>query len=375
MHSNDTSFYAKIPIMNELKDKIKNLAERLEKAVSILDLEGDRKKARELETETAESGFWNNQAQAQKTMQTIANLKKHIEAWDNITADINDFSEILAATNENDHEMIRELTESIKVIENNFEKLEFELLLSGEYDKNDVILTINAGSGGTDAQDWAEILLRIYLRFCEKTGFKAQIIHITEGEEAGIKSASIEIKGNYAYGYLKSEHGVHRLVRISPFDADKARHTSFAGIEVIPEIEETKYTLDEKDLKIDTFRAGGHGGQSVNTTDSAVRITHIPTGTTATCQNERSQLQNKEMALKILKSKLVLLEEEKRREETAKLKGESITAAWGNQIRSYVLHPYNMVKDHRTEYETSDTETVLNGNIDEFIEAYLRKNA
>jgi len=359
--------------MNELKDKIKNLSERLEKAVLILNLEKDRKKTNSLEAESSSESFWNDQKQAQEIMQEIANLKNRIEAWDEITVEINDFAEILEATDENDHEMIGELTTNMSEIENKFEKLEFELLFNSEYDKNNAILTINAGSGGTDAQDWADMLLRMYLRFAEKAGFKAEIIHTTEGEEAGIKSATIELKGNYAYGYLKSEHGVHRLVRISPFDSDKARHTSFAGVEVIPEIEEFKYDIDEKDLKIDTFRAGGHGGQSVNTTDSAVRITHLPSGVTATCQNERSQLQNKEMALKVLKSKLVLLEEQKRKEETAKLKGENITAGWGNQIRSYVLHPYNMVKDHRTEYETADTEAVLNGKLDEFIEAYLRK--
>lgn len=358
--------------MNELKEKIRTLSERLEKAVSVLSLEEDRKKSRILEEKTANPNFWDNQTLAQETMQEIADIKKHVEAWDEVNTDINDFAGILSATEENDHEMINELSQNIKEIESKFEKLEFELLLGGEFDKHNSILTINAGSGGTDAQDWTEMLLRMYLRFCEKSGFKAQIIHITEGEEAGIKSVSVEIKGNYAYGYLKSEHGVHRLVRISPFDSDKARHTSFAGVEVIPEIEETEYSLEEKDLRVDTFRAGGHGGQSVNTTDSAVRITHILTGTTATCQNERSQLQNKEMALKILKSKLILLEEAKRKEEAAKLKGESVAAAWGNQIRSYVIHPYNMVKDHRTGYETSDTEAVLDGEIDEFIEAYLR---
>jgi peptide chain release factor 2 len=284
-------------------------------------------------------------------------------------------TELAGDTDENDTEMMNEIETNLAELEQKFESLEFDLLFSGPHDSENAILSVNAGSGGTDAQDWAEMLLTMYLKFAEKHNFSTVILHRADGEEAGIKSATIEIKGDHAFGYLKSEHGVHRLVRISPYDADKARHTSFAMVEVTPEIKEVNYELDEKELRIDTFRSGGHGGQSVNTTDSAVRITHIPTGLTATCQNERSQLQNKEMAMRVLKSKLVAFEEEKKADELAKLKGEKVSAEWGNQIRSYVLQPYTLVKDHRTDYETGDVQKVLNGYIDEFIEAYLRKHA
>jgi peptide chain release factor 2 len=308
-------------------------------------------------------------------MQRIGNLRNKLESWDNITKSINDLTELAGDTDENDTEMMNEIETNLAELEQKFESLEFDLLFSGPHDSENAILSVNAGSGGTDAQDWAEMLLTMYLKFAEKHNFSTVILHRADGEEAGIKSATIEIKGDHAFGYLKSEHGVHRLVRISPYDADKARHTSFAMVEVTPEIKEVNYELDEKELRIDTFRSGGHGGQSVNTTDSAVRITHIPTGLTATCQNERSQLQNKEMAMRVLKSKLVAFEEEKKADELAKLKGEKVSAEWGNQIRSYVLQPYTLVKDHRTDYETGDVQKVLNGYIDEFIEAYLRKHA
>jgi peptide chain release factor 2 len=361
--------------MNELRDRIKKLAERLEKALSILNTEEDRNRMTELENKTSEPDFWQDQQTAQATMQEIANIRKHLEAWDGITAEINNIAGIAEITAENDNAMIKDLENDLNETEDKFEKLEFELFFSEKYDKNNALVTVSAGSGGTEAQDWAEMLLRMYLRFCEKEGFETNIIQESVGEEAGIKSVTVEIKGYYAFGYLKSEKGVHRLVRLSPFDADHARHTSFALVEVFPEIEETEYKLDEKELKIETFRSSGHGGQSVNTTDSAVRITHLPTGIQATSQNERSQLQNKQTALKVLKSRLITEDEKKKEEEMAKLRGESVSAEWGNQIRSYVLHPYNLVKDHRTGFETSDTEAVLNGKIDEFIEAYLRKNA
>jgi peptide chain release factor 2 len=361
--------------MNDIKDRLKNLSERLEKAFAILNLEKDRDELKGLEVESAKEDFWNDSDTAQETMQKIGNLRNRLELWDGITKSINDLDELATGTDDNDNEMIGEIEVNLAELEKEFEGLEFELLFSGLHDSENAILSINAGSGGTDAQDWAEMLLTMYLKFAEKHNFTTVILHRTDGEEAGIKSATLEIKGDHAFGYLKSEHGVHRLVRISPYDADKARHTSFALVEVTPEIKEVNYELDEKELRIDVFRSGGHGGQSVNTTDSAVRITHIPTGLTATCQNERSQLQNKEMAMKVLKSKLVTLDEEKKAEELAKLKGEKVSAEWGNQIRSYVLQPYTLVKDHRTNYETGDTQKVLNGYIDEFIEAYLRKQA
>lgn len=254
------------------------------------------------------------------------------------------------------------------------EKLEFQALLAGEYDLNNAIISLSAGAGGTEAQDWTEMLLRMYGRYADKKGYKFEILSQSDGEEAGIKSVTARVIGPYAYGYLSCEAGVHRLVRMSPFDADHARHTSFSLLEVVPELDDKgEVVIDQKDLKIDVYRAGGHGGQSVNTTDSAVRLTHIPSGLVVTCQNERSQLQNREMAMKVLKSRLILQAEEKRRKAERELKGEVESNEWGSQIRSYVLHPYQMVKDHRTEYETSNTQSVLDGEIEGFIEAFLRK--
>lgn len=360
--------------MNDIKERLKSLSERLEKAFSMLNLENDRILLTKLQQQASEEGFWDNAATAQEMMQKIGALDNRLKSWDKITADINDLSELAANTKESDHEMVGELTNGLKKAEDTFETLEFELLFTGAHDSENAIVSISAGSGGVDAQDWAEMLGKMYLKFAEKNGFTATILSETAGDEAGIKGISFEVKGPQAYGYLKSEHGVHRLVRISPYDAAKARHTSFALVEVVPEIVADDYKLDEKELRIDVFRSGGHGGQSVNTTDSAVRITHIPTGLTATCQNERSQLQNKETAMKVLVAKLIDLEEKNKATELAKIKGENVSAEWGNQIRSYVLQPYTLVKDHRTNFETADVNKVLDGYIDEFIESYLRQN-
>ena len=270
--------------------------------------------------------------------------------------------------------LTKELEEKVAEIEATLDKMELALLLNGQYDRKPALVSIHAGTGGTDAQDWAEMLLRMYLRFCEKQGWATSIVNISSGQEAGIKSVQFEVEGNYAYGYLKAEKGVHRLVRISPFDAEKMRHTSFAMVEVMPLFDdEVKIQILPEDLRIDTYRSGGHGGQSVNTADSAVRITHLPTGLVAVCQNERSQLQNKEKAMKILLSKVQQYYETEVEEERKKLKGEFTEAAWGNQARSYVLHPYQMVKDHRDDYETDQTDAVLDGDLWPFIEAYLRK--
>jgi len=255
------------------------------------------------------------------------------------------------------------------------DELEIQMAFSGEYDARNAILAIHAGAGGTESQDWAQILLRMYLRWAERRGYKTEILDISPGEEAGIKSAIIGVSGDYACGYLKSEHGVHRLVRLSPFDADHARHTSFALVEVMPEAEaDVDVKIEPEDLKVDVFRSSGPGGQHMQKTSSAVRLTHLPTGLVTTCQSERSQHQNKEIALKILQARLLELELARRAEERARLKGKRIAAGWGNQIRSYVLHPYKMVKDHRTDFQTSDTDAVLDGELDGFITAYLRSS-
>ncbi|MEI6267205.1 MAG: peptide chain release factor 2 [bacterium] len=358
--------------MNDIKNRLKSLAERLESAFSILLLEPKRTKLADLEKISQKPDFWDNSDEAQELMQKLVALKNIIEDWDKITDRINNLAGLVELTSDEDEAFIQEARLELEAVETKFEEMEFLLLFKDKYDPENAIISISAGSGGVDAQDWAEMLLTMYLKFAEIRGYKATVLHNTAGDEAGIKSASIEISGNYAYGNLKSEHGVHRLVRISPYDADKARHTSFALIEVVPEIKTEDYKLDESELRIDVFRSGGHGGQSVNTTDSAVRLTHIPTGITATCQNERSQLQNKELALKVLISKLAVLEEKKHNEELAKIKGEKVSPEWGNQIRSYVLQPYTLAKDHRTNVETADVQAVLAGKIDLFIEGYLK---
>lgn len=272
--------------------------------------------------------------------------------------------------------MEKEIVQRFETLQAKFFSLEFNILFSGKFDKGNAILSIHAGTGGVDAQDWSQMLMRMYLRFCERHGFDVSIVDETAGNEAGIKSVILEISGRYAYGWLRSEGGVHRLVRISPFDAEKMRHTSFALVEVVPEIEEAEnIEIKEDDLKIEVMRAGGHGGQSVNTTDSAVRITHLPTGIAVKCQNERSQVQNRATAMKILKAKLLLVYQEQAEKDLQKIKGEYRKAQWGNQARSYVLQPYRLVKDHRSGFETADTEAVLNGEIDQLIESFLRQSA
>lgn len=308
-------------------------------------------------------------------MRQLSELKETVSTWRNLEKRVNELLEMVELViEENDPSVVDDIRKEMSELATQLKGLETRLLLSGEHDCRDAILSIHAGAGGTEAQDWAEMLLRMYTRWAERRGYQTEVLDISPGDEAGIKSATVEIKGEYAYGYLKSEHGVHRLVRISPFDADHARHTSFVLVEVLPEVErEIDIKIDPADLKIETFRSSGPGGQHMQKTSSAVRITHIPTGIVVSCQSERSQYQNKENALKVLYARLFQLEQEKREAERAKLKGARIEAGWGNQIRSYVLHPYKMVKDHRTGYETSDATSVLDGELDEFITAYLHQ--
>jgi len=307
-------------------------------------------------------------------MRRLADAREQVEVWRGVETKARDTLELLRlAESEGDEALAAAVAADVEKLLAEMETLELSLALSGEYDRRDAILAIHAGAGGTDSQDWTEMLLRMYLRWAEKRGYRAAILDMTPGEEAGVKSVTVEVAGRNAYGYLRAERGVHRLVRLSPFDAAHARHTSFALVEVMPEVESaSEVNLDPDDLRIDVFRASSKGGQNVQKNATAVRITHIPTGLTVSCQNERSQHRNKESALKVLEARLLERELEERAEEKARLKGDHISAAWGNQIRSYVLHPYKMVKDHRTGYETSDAEGVLDGELEPLLSAYQK---
>jgi peptide chain release factor 2 len=307
-------------------------------------------------------------------MRELRGKKNLVNVWRGLEKKTADLLEmIVLAIGEGDYSLKEEIQLELKKLSSRFEQLESQQLFTGDYDSRNAMLALHAGAGGTESQDWANMLLRMYLRWVERHDYEAEILDVSPGEEAGIKSAIVEIKGDYVYGYLKSEHGVHRLVRLSPFDADHARHTSFVLVEILPEAEETvDVKINPEDLRIDTFRSSGPGGQHMQKTSSAVRITHLPTGLVAICQGQRSQHQNKEAALKVLYSRLLELDRKKKEDERAKLKGERIEASWGNQIRSYVLHPYKMVKDHRTDYEVHDAEAVLDGELDGFITNYLR---
>ncbi len=307
-------------------------------------------------------------------MKRLADLNASIETWRGLERRASELRELVGlAEAEDEASLTADLEREVAALAEQLDREELALTFSGAYDARNAILAIHAGAGGTESQDWADMLLRMYLRWAERRGYQAQILDMTAGEEAGVKSATVEVRGSRAYGYLKAERGVHRLVRLSPFDADHARHTSFALVEVMPEAESAaEVKIDPEDLRIDVFRASGHGGQNVQKNATAVRITHLPTSLVVTCQNERSQARNKESALRVLEARLLELEVERQAAERAQLKGDHVAAGWGNQIRSYVLHPYKMVKDHRTDFETSDAESVLEGDLDAFIAAYLK---
>lgn len=338
------------------------------------DLDSKQEEIRKLESKTHDVNFWNDPNKAQETIDNLNNLKDTVSSVVDLKKRVDDNLDIIELLLvENDADLIQNIEEEVINMRQEISNLEVYLLLSGPYDKNNCILEIHAGAGGTEACDWTSMLYRMYLRYLEKHHYKYQILSYLEGEDTGIKSVSIKVNGMYAYGYLKSEKGVHRLVRLSPFDANNKRHTSFASVDVTPEFNnDIDVKIDEKDLKIDVYRSGGAGGQHVNTTDSAVRITHLPTKIVVTCQNERSQIQNRESAMKVLRGKLKLLEIEKHQQEMNDIKGNNVNIEFGSQIRSYVMHPYSLVKDHRTNVETSNVNKVMDGDIDMFIEAYLK---
>ena len=322
-----------------------------------------------------EPGFWDDIKRAEEVTKESKRIKDKIDSFDNLVNRVEDVEILSDLVEEDDNDSINEVIREIRSIEKDVEEYRIELLLSGEYDRNDAILTLHAGVGGSDANDWTEMLLRMYTRWCEKKGFSVETIDYLEGDEAGIKSVTLKVKGEFAYGYLKSEKGVHRLVRISPFNANGKRQTSFASVEVLPELtKDQDIDIRSEDLKIDTYRASGAGGQHVNKTESAIRITHLPTGIVVQCQNERSQFSNRDTAMSMLKSRLIELKERAHKEKIEDLTGELKDMGWGSQIRSYVFHPYNMVKDHRTGEETANLNAVMNGEIDNFITAYLRSN-
>ncbi len=355
--------------MSEQPKQIGELQESITAAVVQLKIEKLNTELLMLQAESQQSDFWNDSSNAQTIMKQISKLETRVKPWLAMQKSITDISELATL---GDDSLQAELDGQFQQVEKEFNDLKEELKFAGPYDDHDAIVSIHAGAGGTDAQDWTQMLLRMYTRYFEKNGWSVSVIEESAGEEAGLKSITLEVEGAYAYGKLKGEHGVHRLVRLSPFNSDNLRQTSFSKVEVIPMINKPgELEIDDKDLKIDVYRSGGKGGQSVNTTDSAVRITHIPTGLTVAIQNERSQLQNKETAMTILRSRLAQLQVEQHAERLEQLKGPNQSAEWGNQIRSYVLHPYKQVKDLRTRHETSDPDNVLDGDLDPFVNAYL----
>ena len=343
----------------------------------IFDLASKQKEIETLEQASTSSEFWDDAMAAQAKMRQLSTLRDEVSVWKVMGQRVKDVSELaeLAAEDE-DAAMAEDLTHEVDALESDLGRMEFQVQMAGRYDRSDALLSIHAGAGGTESQDWTEMLLRMYLRWAETRGYKTEIVDSMPGEEAGLKSVTVLVEGPWAFGYLKTERGVHRLVRLSPFDSAHRRHTSFALAEVVPDIEtDIDLVVNPADIRMDVYKSSGAGGQHVQKNSTAIRLIHEPTGIVVTCQNERSQTQNREMAMRILRGRLYDLERRKREEEQAKLKGEHVDAGWGNQIRSYVLHPYKMVKDHRTDYEVGNAEAVLNGRLDDFIEAYLRHSA
>ncbi|HOQ10406.1 MAG TPA: peptide chain release factor 2 [Syntrophomonadaceae bacterium] len=352
----------------------RDIVDRLRELRVSLDIDGAKKEIQELEARAARENFWDDQQEAQRVLKRISEIKEDVEAFETLydqAVYLNDLLDM--AEQEEEEELYRQVVSDLEVLYKEFQKYEMLILFSGEHDRKDAIVTLHAGAGGTEAQDWVEMLFRMYTRWAEDSGYQVEILDYLAGDEAGIKSVTFLVKGDYAYGKLKCEEGVHRLIRISPFDASGRRHTSFASLSVLPEISETvEVNIDPDDLRIDTFRSGGAGGQHVNKTDSAVRITHIPTGIVVQCQNERSQHANRLAAMKILQAKLYELKQREMEENLQKLKGEYKEIAWGSQIRTYTLNPFTLVKDHRTGLEVGNANAVLDGNLDEFISACLR---
>ena len=342
--------------------------------MSLFDIPGTENQIKELQSKMEDTSFWNDTQNSSKILSKLKSLQNKVEKFKNIQSDLNNLMDLNQLLLEDlDEEMAREVIKNTDKLEKVIDDLELETLLTGKYDKNNAIITLHPGAGGTESQDWAEMLYRMYTKWAIQNGFSIKELDYLEGEEAGIKSVTALVSGENAYGYLKCEMGVHRLVRISPFDAGGRRHTSFASLEVLPEItDDIQININPEDLRIDTYRASGAGGQHINKTESAVRITHIPTNIVVSCQSERSQIQNRETAMKMLMSKLLDLKEKENKERIEDLKGDKRDIAWGSQIRSYVFHPYSMVKDHRTNYEVGNTESVMNGNINDFIKEYLK---
>lgn len=355
---------------SNLVNQLSSMKQEIDTLMLRLKIEEKAAQVAELESQASAADLWEDPENAQKVMQRLSGLKAQVEKWQAVAGRINDALELAELS---DDDLYEDLSQEVESLQPVVERLSFQAMFSGPYDDENAILAIHAGAGGTDSQDWAEMLERMYLRWAEENGYKIDIIERSEGEEAGVKSVTLEVQGDYAFGYLQSERGVHRLVRLSPFDSANRRHTSFAKVELWPDIQDdVDIEVNETDLRIDTYRAGGAGGQHVQKNDTAVRITHIPTGVVVQCQNQRSQKQNRDRAMQILKARLYEMEMEKQEAAMSELKGENVDAGWGNQIRSYVLHPYQLAKDHRTDYEVGNVSAVLNGRLNDFMEAYLR---